>query len=98
MHCCVPTGCAILHRAISHKPKAVTNTQKLTDLVRADNLELTEMEGKTEKTFAPNVDADKIKTAAALVPWVYNCGFQHFVLNHLHCNFCFLHDDSWCID
>ncbi len=69
----------------------MTNTQKLTDLVRADNLELTEkLEGKTEKTFAPNVDADKIKTAAALVAWVCDCGFQHFVLSHLHCNFSFL--------
>ena len=57
----------------------MTHTQKLTDLVRADNLELTEkMEGKTEKTFAPNVDADKIKTAAVPIAWVYDCGFQHF--------------------
>lgn len=47
--------------------KATTNKQKLIDLVRADNLELTQkLESKTEKTFASTVDADKIKTAPGI--------------------------------
>lgn len=47
--------------------KAVTNTQKLVDLVSADNRKLAEKLGGTrEKTFASNVKADNIKTALTI--------------------------------